>query len=66
MMAPFVRLGRSFGLGYMIGGVLMSTQTTPTVSDSDRDYALDLFASLPPADQQEIIALAAAALASPQ
>ena len=34
----------------------MSTQTTRTVSDSDRDYALDLFASLSPADQAEIIA----------
>lgn len=45
---------------------MASTQTTRTVSDSDRDYALDLFAALSPADQQEIISLAAAALASPQ
>lgn len=44
----------------------MSSQTTRTVSESDTTYALDLFASLPPADQQEIIALAVAALASPQ
>lgn len=44
----------------------MSSQTTRTAPESDRDYALDLFAALSPADQQEIIALAAAALASPQ
>lgn len=45
----------------------MSTQTTTgTVSDSVHDYALDLFATLSPAAQAEIIALAAAALASPQ
>ena len=44
----------------------MSNQIDRTVSKSDRDYALDLFAALSPADQQEIIALAAAALASPQ
>jgi len=44
----------------------MSSQTTRTVSDSDTTYALDLFASLSPADQAEIISLAAAALASPQ
>lgn len=45
----------------------MSSQTaTRTVSDSVHDYALDLFAALSPADQAEIIALAAAALASPQ
>ena len=44
----------------------MSSQTTRTVSDSDTTYALDLFASLSPADQAEIIALAAAALASPR
>jgi len=44
----------------------MSTQTTRTVSDSDRDYALDLFASLSPADQAEIIALAVSALTSPR
>lgn len=45
----------------------MSTQTTTgTVSDSVHDYALDLFAALSPAAQAEIIALAAAALASPQ
>ena len=43
----------------------MSTQTTRTVSDSDRDYALDLFASLSPADQAEIIALAVSAVTSP-
>mgnify|MGYP005756354881 CR=1 FL=1 len=44
----------------------MSNQTNRTVSDSDRDYALNLFASLPPEQQREIIALAAAAAASPQ
>lgn len=44
----------------------MSNQINRNVSDSDRAYALDLFAALSPADQQEIIALAAAALASPQ
>lgn len=44
----------------------MSSQTTRTVSESDTAYALDLFASLSPADQVEIIALAAAALASPR
>ena len=44
----------------------MSTQTTRSVSNSDTAYALDLFASLSPADQAEIIALAAAALASPR
>lgn len=44
----------------------MSNQTTRPVSESDTAYALDLFASLSPADQAEIIALAAAALASPQ
>ena len=46
--------------------VLMSTQTTRPVTDSDTAYALDLFASLSPADQAEIIALAVSALASPQ
>lgn len=44
----------------------MSNQTARAVPESDTTYALDLFASLPPADQAEIIALAAAALASPQ
>lgn len=45
----------------------MSSQTTNrTVSDSVHDYALDLFATLSPAAQAEIIARAAAALASPQ
>lgn len=44
----------------------MSNQTTRNVSDSDRDYALNLFASLSPEQQREIIALAAAALASPR
>ena len=44
----------------------MSNQTNRTVSDSDRDYALNLFASLSPAQQREIIALAAAASASPR
>ena len=44
----------------------MSTQTTRIVSDSDTTYALDLFASLFPADQVEIMALAVSALASPQ
>ena len=44
----------------------MSTQTTRPVTDSDTSYALDLFASLSPADQAEIIALAVSALASPQ
>lgn len=44
----------------------MSNQTAHNVSESDTTYALDLFASLPPADQAEIISLAAAALASPQ
>ncbi len=44
----------------------MSNQTTRHVSESDTAYALDLFASLSPADQAEIIALAAAALASPR
>ncbi len=37
-----------------------------TVSDSDTTYALELFASLSPADQAEIMALAVSALASPQ
>ena len=41
----------------------MSSQTTNrTVSDSVHDYALDLFATLSPAAQAEIIALAAAAV----
>lgn len=44
----------------------MSNQTDRNVPDSDRDYALDLFAALSPTDQQEIIFLAAAALASLQ
>lgn len=45
----------------------MSSQTTNrTVSDSVHDYALDLLVTLSPADQAEIISLAAAALASPQ
>lgn len=44
----------------------MSNQTTRTVSESDRDYALSLFASLSPVQQREIIALAAAAAASPR
>lgn len=44
----------------------MSNQTTRTVSESDTAYALDLFFSLSPADQAEIISLAAAALASPR
>lgn len=49
-----------------LGGITMSSQTTRTVSDSDTTYALELFASLSPADQAEIIALAVSALASPQ
>ena len=49
-----------------LGGTTMSNQITRTVSDSDRDYALDLFASLSPADQAEIIVLAVSALASPR
>lgn len=44
----------------------MSNQPTRTVSESDTAYALDLFASLSPADQAEIMALAVSALASPQ
>lgn len=44
----------------------MSTQTIRNVSESDTTYALDLFASLSPADQAEIMALAVSALASPQ
>ena len=44
----------------------MSSQTARTVSESDTTYALDLFASLSPADQAEIMALAVSALASPQ
>lgn len=44
----------------------MSSQTTRTMSESDTTYALDLFASLSPADQAEIMALAVSALASPQ
>lgn len=44
----------------------MSNQTTRPVSESDTAYALDLFASLSPADQAEIIALAVSALASPR
>lgn len=44
----------------------MSKQTTRHVSESDTAYALDLFASLSPADQVEIIVLAVSALASPQ
>lgn len=44
----------------------MSSQTTRTVSESDTVYALDLFASLSPADQAEIMALDVSALASPQ
>lgn len=44
----------------------MSNQTTRNVSDSDRDYALTLFASLSPEQQREIIALAAAVSASPR
>ena len=44
----------------------MSTQTIRIVSESDTTYALDLFASLSPADQTEIMALAVSALASPQ
>lgn len=56
----------AIGLWDMIGGVLMSTQTTRIVSESDTTYALDLFASLSPADQAEIMALAVSALASPQ
>lgn len=48
-----------------LGGITMSSQTTRTVSDSDATYALDLFASLSPADQAEIMALAVSALASP-
>ena len=47
-----------------LGGITMSSQTTRTVSDSDTTYALDLFASLSPADQAEIMALAVSALAS--
>ena len=45
---------------------MASTQTARNVPESDTTYALDLFASLSPADQAEIMALAAAALASPQ
>ena len=56
----------AIGLWDMIGGIHMSNQTTRTVSDSDTTYALDLFASLSPADQAEIMALAVSALASPQ
>lgn len=44
----------------------MSSQTTRIVSESDTTYALDLFASLSPADQAEIMDLAVSALASPQ
>ena len=44
----------------------MSNQTARTVFDSDTTYALELFASLSPADQAEIMALAVSALASPQ
>ena len=44
----------------------MSNQTTRPVSESDTAYALDLFASLSPADQVEIIVLSVSALASPQ
>ena len=44
----------------------MSSQVSTSVSDSVRDYALSLFESLPPAEQWELIALAAAALASQQ
>ena len=44
----------------------MSSQTSRSVSESDTTYALDLFASLSPADQAEIITLAVSALASPQ
>lgn len=44
----------------------MSNQPTRTVSESDTAYALDLFFSLSPADQAEIMALAVSALASPQ
>lgn len=44
----------------------MSTRITCTVSDSDTAYALDLFVTLSPADQAEIMALAVSALASPQ
>ena len=44
----------------------MSNQPTRTVSDSDTAYALDLFVTLSPADQAEIMALAVSALASPQ
>lgn len=49
-----------------LGGITMSSQTTRTVSESDTTYALDLFASLSPADQAEIMALAVSALAFPQ
>ena len=49
-----------------LGGIIMSSQTTRTVSDSDTTYALNLFASLSPADQAEIMALAVSALASLQ
>ena len=49
-----------------LGGITMSSQTTRTVSESDTAYALELFASLSPADQAEIMALAVSALASPQ
>lgn len=49
-----------------LGGITMSNQTIRTVSDSDTAYALDLFSSLSPADQAEIMALAVSALASPQ
>lgn len=44
----------------------MSSQTNRSVSDSNRDYALNLFASLSPEQQREIIALAAAVSASPR
>ena len=44
----------------------MSNQINQNVSESDTTYALDLFASLPPADQAEVMALAVSALASPQ
>lgn len=63
----YVRIkAAAIGLWDMIGGIHMSNQINRNVSDYDRDYALDLFAALSPTDQQEIIALAAAALASPQ
>lgn len=56
----------AWALNMCLGGIIMSSQTTRTVSDSDTTYVLDLFASLSPADQADIMALAVSALASPR